>query len=84
MHSIVVIMVICSSKIAKFVCYTDIMLYVTPIFNGKLTILRFIQYLNPQALNKWRKGPKNGYFETLLSQLWMISATIHDIGTLYT
>ena len=84
MHSIVVIMVICSSKIAKFVCYTDIMWYVTPIFNGKLTILRFIQYLHPQALNKWRKGPKNGYFETLLSQLWMISATIHDIGTLYT
>lgn len=84
MHSIVVIMVICSSKIAKFVCYTDIMLYVTPIFNGKLTTLRFIQYLHPQALNKWRKGPKNGYFETLLSQLWMISATIHDIGTLYT
>ena len=84
MHSIVVIMVICSSKIAKFVCYTDIMLYVTPIFNGKLTILRFIQYLHPQALNKWRKDPKNGYFETLLSQLWMISATIHDIGTLYT
>ena len=84
MHSIVVIMVICSSKIAKCVCYTDIMLYVTPIFNGKLTILRFIQYLHPQALNKWRKGPKNGYFETLLSQLWMISATIHDIGTLYT
>ena len=84
MHSIVVIMVICSSKIAKFVCYTDIMLYVTPIFNGKLTILRFTQYLHPQALNKWRKGPKNGYFETLLSQLWMISATIHDIGTLYT
>ena len=84
MHSIVVIMVICSSKIAKFVCYTDIMLYVTPIFNGKLPILRFIQYLHPQALNKWRKGPKNGYFETLLSQLWMISATIHDIGTLYT
>ena len=84
MHSIVVIMVICSSKIAKFVCYTDIILYVTPIFNGKLTILRFIQYLHPQALNKWRKGPKNGYFETLLSQLWMISATIHDVGTLYT
>ena len=84
MHGIVVIMVICSSKIAKFVCYTDIMLYVTPIFNGKLTILRFIQYLHPQALNKWRKGPKNGYFETLLSQLWMISATIHDVGTLYT
>ena len=83
MHSIVVIMVICSSKIAKFVCYTDIMLYVTPIFNGKLTTLRFIQYLHPQALNKWRKGPKNGYFETLMSQLWMISATIHDIGTLY-
>ena len=84
MHGIVVIMVICSSKNAKCVCYTDIMLYVTPIFNGKLTILRFIQYLHPQALNKWRKGPKNGYFETLLSQLWMISATIHDIGTLYT
>ena len=84
MHGIVVIMVICSSKIAKFVCYTDIMLYVTPIFNGKLTTLRFIQYLHPQALNKWRKGPKNGYFETFSSQLWIISAKIHDNSILYT
>ena len=59
-------------------------MYVNQSFNRKLTILRFIQYLHPQVLDKWGKGPKNGYFETLLSQLWMISATIHDIGTLYT
>ena len=59
-------------------------MYVNQIFNRKLTILRFIQYLHPQVLDKWRKGPKNGYFETFSSQLWIISATIHDHTILYT
>ena len=59
-------------------------MYVNQIFNRKLTILRFIQYLHPQVLDKWRKGPKNGYFETFSSQLWIISAKIHDNSILCT
>ena len=59
-------------------------MYVNQIFNRKLTILRFIQYLYPQVLDKWRKGPKNGYFERFSSQLWIISAKIHDNSILYT
>ena len=59
-------------------------MYVNQIFNRKLTILRFIQCLHPQVLDKWRKGPKNGYFETFSSQLWIISAKIHDNSILYT
>ena len=51
-HGIVMVIGRYSSKIAKFIQYIDIIMYVHPFPNGKLTNLGFILNLYPQVLNE--------------------------------
>ena len=53
-HGIIMVIGRYSSKIAKFIQYTDIIMYVHPFSNGKLTNLGFILKFVSTSV-KWMK-----------------------------
>ena len=73
-HGIVTVIGRYSSKIAKFIQYIDIIMYVHPFPNGKLTNLGFILIFVSTSV-KWMKTRlKKWHFEGNQSHLLMFGA----------
>ena len=73
-HGIVMVIGRYSSKIAKFIQYIDIIMYVHPFPNGKLTNLGFILIFVSTSV-KWMKTRlKKWHFEQIPSHLLMFRA----------
>ena len=73
-HGIVIVIGRYSSKIAKFIQYIDIIMYVHPFPNGKLTNLGFILIFVSTRV-KWMKTRlKKWHFEQISSHLLMFRA----------